>query len=343
MDSPSLFVFSGPLLRYFFAFCIRFDRRRRASFFAMEFKEPARKRRFSPVWEHFEQISPQKVKCLVCSKVLSYNNNNTSTMLRHFRVLHGNEETNQAEPSSADKVDLAELLLDMVIEDSQPFTLVDGSGFKKLMKALAPSYILPTRQTLKAMVEKRYKETKDKTKAIVAKASACSLTSDMWTSINTDAYLAVTCHFIDETTSLQSVVLGVQHFPEAHTAANMASMKTSLMSEWGISEKVTCLVTDGAANMGACARELHMRHTICVAHTLNLLVKKALDQCPELFHIRTNCRKIVGYFKSSTTAKVSSLLVICNIFNCFLYTDLTLDFVVGETNSDASSNGPSGA
>ncbi|XP_077412229.1 E3 SUMO-protein ligase ZBED1-like isoform X2 [Vanacampus margaritifer] len=263
----------------------------------------AGKRRFSPVWEHFEQLSPEKVKCLVCFKVLSYNNN-TSTMLRHFRVLHGNEETNQVEPGSAEKVDLAELLVDMVIEDSQLFSLVDGSGFKKLMKALAPSNVVPTRQTLKAMVEKRYKETKDKTKAIVAKASACSLTSDMWTSINTDdAYLAVTCHFIDETTSLQSVVLGVQHFPEAHTAANMASMKTSLMSEWGISEKVTCLVTDGAANMEACARELHMCHTICVAHTLNLLIKKALEQCPELFHIRTNCRKIVGYFKSSTTAK----------------------------------------
>ncbi|XP_057694193.1 E3 SUMO-protein ligase ZBED1-like isoform X1 [Corythoichthys intestinalis] len=292
MDSPSLFVFSSPLLRY-----LAFDS---TSFiFAME---PAGKRRFSPVWEHFELISPQKVKCLVCSKVLSYNNN-TSTMLRHYRVLHGNEETNQVEPGSAEKVDLAELLVDMVIEDSQPFSLVDGSGFKKLMKALAPSYVLPTRQTLKAMVEKRYKETKDKTKAIVAKASACSLTSDMWTSINTDAYLAVTCHFIDETTSLQSVVLGVQHFPEAHTAANMAFMKTSLMSEWGISDKVTCLVTDGAANMGACARELHMRHTICVAHMLNLLVKKALDQCPELFHIWANCRKIVGYFKSSTTAK----------------------------------------
>lgn len=196
------------------------------------------------------------------------------------------------------------------------------------------------------MVEKRYKESKDKTKAIVAKASAVSLTSDMWTSINTDAYLAVTCHFIDETTSLQSVVLGVQHFPEAHTAANMASMKTSLMSEWGISKKVTCLVTDGAANMGACARELNLRHTICVAHTLNLMVKKALDQCPELLHIRTNCRKIVGYFKSSTTAKVSSLLVICNIFSSFLYINLTLDFVgcfIGETNSEATSNGPSSA
>lgn len=134
-------------------------------------------------------------------------------------------------------VDLNEVLVDMIIGDSQPFSIVEGRGFKKLIKALAPSYILPTRQvcmhahevlfwtimslghcflflqTLKAMVEKRYKEAKEKAKATVAKASAICLTSDMWKSINMDAYLAVTCHFIDETSSLQSVVIGVQHFP----------------------------------------------------------------------------------------------------------------------------------
>lgn len=157
-------------------------------------------------------------------------------------------------------------------------------------------------------MEDRYKESKEKAKVIVSKASAVSLTSDMWTSINTDAYLAVTCHFIDASTSLHSVVLGVLHFPEAHTAENLAKVKAALMSQWGITDKVTCLVTDGAANMGACAKELRLRHTNCVAHTLNLLIKKALDQNTVLSDIRAKSRKIVGYFKSSTTAKVSSFI-----------------------------------
>lgn len=60
----------------------------------------------------------------------------------------------------------------------------------------------------------------DKAKVLVSKASAVSLTSDMWTSINTDVYLAETCHFVDASTSLQSVVLGV---PEAHTAEKVKS------------------------------------------------------------------------------------------------------------------------
>uniref|UniRef100_A0AAV2KM39 Hermes trasposase DNA-binding domain-containing protein n=1 Tax=Knipowitschia caucasica TaxID=637954 RepID=A0AAV2KM39_KNICA len=68
------------------------------------------------------------------------------------------------EPVSAEMVDLTEALVDMVIEDSQPFSIVEGTGFRKLVKALAPSCVLPTRQTLKAMVEKRYREAKDKAK-----------------------------------------------------------------------------------------------------------------------------------------------------------------------------------
>ncbi len=162
-------------------------------------------------------------------------------------------------------------------------------------------------QALKAMVEDRYQKSKEKAKASVSQATAVCLTADMWTSMNTDSYLAVTCHFIDASTSLQSVVLGVQHFPQSHTAENLARVKAALMSQWGITHKITGLVTDGAANMGACAKALNVRHSHCVAHCLNLCVKKALEQNPVLCDIQAQSRKIVGYFKSSTTAKVSSL------------------------------------
>ena len=82
------------------------------------------------------------------------------------------------------------------------------------------------------MVEDRYKESKEKARVLVSKAPAVSLLSDMWTSVNTDALLPVTCHFVGASTSLQSVVSGVLHFPEAHTAENL--VKATLLSEWGI-------------------------------------------------------------------------------------------------------------
>ncbi|XP_053714153.1 zinc finger BED domain-containing protein 4-like [Synchiropus splendidus] len=264
--------------------------------------EPSRERKFSPVWEHFNLISANKVKCRLCSKELRYNNN-TSSMLRHYWALHETKETGSEQPSIDDRSGVDDALVDMVILDSQPFSFVEDKGFKKLVAALNPGYVLPTRQALKAMVEKRYEELKEKAKVLVSTASAVSLTSDMWTSINTNAYLAVTGHFIDTSTTLQTVVLGVVHFPQSHTAENLAQVKSRLMLEWGITDRVTCLVTDGAPNMGACSRHLQLRHTNCVAHTLNLFIKKAIEQNPVLSKIHIDARRLVGYFKSSTTAK----------------------------------------
>ncbi len=55
--------------------------------------------------------------------------------------------------------------------------------------------------------------------------------------------------------------------------------------------------------MIACAKILHVRHTICIAHTLNLMVKKSFDQVSAFCDIRTKAKKIVTYFRSSTIAK----------------------------------------
>ncbi|KAJ8364737.1 hypothetical protein SKAU_G00135680 [Synaphobranchus kaupii] len=153
------------------------------------------------------------------------------------------------------------------------------------------------------MVAAKYQETKEKGKAEMQKVVAVSLTSDMWTSINMDAYLAVTCHFIDDHDKLGTVLLGVEKFPNSHTAANIAQVKTTLMLEWGITDKVGCLVTDAAPNMIACARNLKIRHAVCIAHNLNLIVRKSFEHTPGLNDMRTKSRKIVAYFRTSTTAK----------------------------------------
>ncbi|KAM7371299.1 hypothetical protein PAMP_010781 [Pampus punctatissimus] len=94
--------------------------------------EPARKRRFSPVWQHFELISDTKVKCLLCSKELGYNNN-TSSMLRHYRALHENKEA--AQPSS-----------DLVPLSSENYIIM-----AECIKVLAPFY----EATLELSEEKR--------------------------------------------------------------------------------------------------------------------------------------------------------------------------------------------
>lgn len=125
----------------------------------------------------------------------------------------------------------------------------------------------------------------------------------MWTFINMDAYLVITCHFIDSEDQLCKTLLGVHQFPQAHTAENPTEAHVELMEVWGFRDKVKCLITDGAANMSGCVRQLNIRHAVCVASTINLTVRKTFDDVAGLNDLRIKCRRLVTLFRSSTTAK----------------------------------------
>lgn len=92
----------------------------------------------------------------------------------------------------------------------------------------------------------------------------------MWTSINMDAYVAVMCHYVNDSVKLATVLLGVLPFPEAHTAVNITAAMRSLKEEWGIEGKMTSIVTDAGANMVASVRSLNLRHALCFAHSLKI-------------------------------------------------------------------------
>ena len=247
------------------------------------------------------------------------------------------------------KQELDEAMVELIVKDSQPFTLVEDEGFRGFVNKLEPTYVLPTRQVctcteylsiymctiyyftafiqyvilflqaLKAMVEQKFLKAKEEAKARVEEAAAVNLTADMWTSIHMDAYLAVTCHFINDSHTLSTVLLAVHKFSQAHTAANLAAAKASIMEEWGITSKVTCVVTDAAANMIACTRELKVKHAICIAQAINLMVKKALDQTLGLPALRMKARKLVGLFRSSTTVKVRYTIFAVIIHTIIMY------------------------
>ncbi|MEQ2203854.1 hypothetical protein XENOCAPTIV_004586 [Xenoophorus captivus] len=47
---------------------------------------------------------------------------------------------------SEEKNDVGMVLVNMVIQDTQPFSIVEDSGFRKFVEALNPTYVLPIRQ-----------------------------------------------------------------------------------------------------------------------------------------------------------------------------------------------------
>lgn len=57
-------------------------------------------------------------------------------------------------------------------------------------------------------------------------------------------------------------------------------------------------VTDNAANIVAAVRVAGLRHFRCAAHTLNLVVVKAIEQTAGLKELRAKIRTIVNLFRS---------------------------------------------
>ncbi|CAL9708171.1 unnamed protein product [Knipowitschia caucasica] len=264
-------------------------------------------KRRSKVWDHFDLLPPNKVRCLLCTQILSYTNN-TSSMLRHVRAKHDVCQqqlvhNDNGHSSVSKKKMLDDAIVDMIIRDGQPFTVVEGEGFTNLMKISDPQYKLPSRESVKAMVEERYQKNRKTAAEDLKKASAVSLTADMWTSRNMDAYLGVSCHYLADSLDLTTVLLGVRYFPETPTAAHIAEATSNLMAEWEINDKVCAMVTDGARNIVESVNQLRIPHTHCFAHLLNLVVKKSISQTPQLDSMRRKACQIVAHFKSSRTAK----------------------------------------
>lgn len=150
------------------------------------------------------------------------------------------------------------------------------------------------------MLNKQYDNVLDKVKTDLKYSKAVCLTSDGWTGLNGTNFLAATVHFVNDSTNLKSYLLECEEFTERHTSENIALWLKSVMDRFAILDKVCCVVTDNAPNMIKAINLLEIQHVPCYAHTLNLVVKDAINDTIET--TVTKVRKIVKYFKKSSTA-----------------------------------------
>ncbi len=199
------------------------------------------------------------------------------------------------------KQQLDEALLNLIIMDAQLLSVLENEGFRAFVHLLDPTYTIPGRKALKQMLDEKYKVTKDQAVTQVSKASTVSLTADMWTSINMDAYLAVTCHFIIGEVQLSTILLGVNKIPpvpycsthsrgQRHSDGRMGNLRQSKESGHRRSTKYGSM----------CQSPQCAPHQLFCPHVESGGEK---SRTSDLDDIRTKAKRIVAHFKSSTTAK----------------------------------------
>jgi hypothetical protein len=76
----------------------------------------------------------------------------------------------------------------------------------------------------------------------------------MWTSLNNDAFLGLTIHYVDNEWNLRNFLLDIIPFTNRHTGKNIASAIKSVLIEFNLLEKTLALTTDNESAMVVCGR-----------------------------------------------------------------------------------------
>lgn len=88
--------------------------------------------------------------------------------------------------------------------------------------------------------------------------------------------------------------MGCIPFDERHTAKNLSDQLKNQAEEWGLSNKVACVISDNAANITAAIRATTWRLFPCFAHTLNLILQAGIVEIQEQVD---KVKAIVQFFK----------------------------------------------
>lgn len=257
----------------------------------------------SHVWKHFgfwsvdgKIVEPRdKVVCKLCKIELAYHST-TSNMRSHLENVHPNEHgimcgtpakqprlDNYFAPTATSSLSatrheaITQKLISFICKDMRPISVVDGAGFREFCQAMEPRYRIPSRGTVTNRIVEVYNSTSDKIKESI-KGKDVALTTDGWTSIATASYVTVTAHWINDDWEMLNNVLKTKELKVSHTAENVGECIQAILDVFGIERgSVIAITTDNATNyVNAVERHLLTENIPCVAHTINLAVRKGL-------------------------------------------------------------------
>lgn len=130
------------------------------------------------------------------------------------------------------------------------------------MKGLNPTYTLPNRKTISsALIPALYEACLNAGQHELHSVESVCLTTDKWTSLSVDNYIAATAYFITNDFELKSLLLQCSVMFSPHTSKNLAEKIEEITDKFHLSENVLLVVTDNASNIkGAVTNKLQWNH-----------------------------------------------------------------------------------
>jgi len=279
-------------------------------------------------WRYFSKVGEDKnkAKCNGCNKVFACGGRKygTSHLNRHIMKCGkiktediGQMMLDMQGKLKAKKIDQSvhcQLLCELIVRHNLPYKFVEYPELRSWIRYLCPDAVMVSRNTIKADIGRLYEKEKLilKTLLLSIPGRIC-LTSDLWTSINTEGFIALTAHFVDLSWKLNSKVLNFCHMPPPTppppTGFELSKKVYELLQEWGLEKKVFSITLDNASANDVLQNSLRTQlnlhnglicsgeffHIRCCAHILNLIVEEGLKVLGNtLDQIRNSIKYILG-------------------------------------------------
>jgi hypothetical protein len=272
-------------------------------------------------WEHFdkfdEKVHPDKkgwAKCVHCQELVKYVTS-TDKLERHVHKVHKDlAQELQAKKAKLDmeqqsvkswakpKSSVMQAFMKWTIMTYQPLNTCEDPYFRNLCRSLNKDAEVFGRGRITAKVQEAAARMRHLLSDTLC-GKVIALTTDHWTSIANQSYLAITAHWIDEDWALQYSTLCCTHHPlTRETAPEVARVVQEGWEAFGIgAQQIVAVVTDTAPNMNAAGQIFPCPHHYCVAHVLELTTGLAFTDVhlPGAEGTMKAVRHLIGHFNSS--------------------------------------------
>lgn len=295
----------------------------------------------SDVWNDFEQlfkdINGKKVryaaKCLYCKSQLTASSTAGTGHLKRHHITCASKAQRAAKTQSliqfnADgsvrswdyNPDIARTeLCRLICTLDLPLGIGSTTAFERYIKhAHNPRFTAVCRQTTTRDFIKFYNQSRTSLINLLKSNVSCvALTSDIWSGNAKEDYISVVAHYVNADWVLEKRVIGMRLIDVSHSGANIADRVKTVITEFGLIDKVFSITLDNAsANTNAMniltpqfsgyvgSLFLHQR---CACHIINLIVKSGLKRLkPYLEDFRTAVS-----FLNSSNQRIASYKSYC--------------------------------
>lgn len=165
-----------------------------------------------------------------------------------------------------------------IIRDGLSFRSFRNAGMSEFLAVAIPGYLGPHRKTVRRTISTLYGAHTMALRNVFKSVSSLALTTDIWKSSQRIHYISLTAHVLNDDFECVPIVIGCRHLIGRHFASNLSRYIKYELNRVGISnDQIVSITTDNGSDIKKATSSFDFgRRIACMAHNLNLVVKKGL-------------------------------------------------------------------